>query len=217
MHDHLMSVVRSGVMYSIKRSALQTESLSEALREPRTQRAKRAAGLDADAGDAMEADVEVDGSAPSLDPSVPICFQVIQTNIGRKKTVPVAVGAGGKLEQTASVISVHPTLEVRRAGAELVVQALPTMSPGSDESAVILDQLAGSIDEIRDTAAEWCDRKAQWNLRGSSPVTGCSSADVREVITAMMAVGAYPGNHSTTGYSTTPQHAEVVEAMWADG
>ena len=112
----------------------------------------------------------------------PICFTAVQVSSGRKKRAPVAVGAGGRLDLNSCAISIHATVEVQAGGNALLVQAMPSQTPGSFEETLVLDQLVGGSDTVKLHAKEWAQRVGQWGLEGALNVGSSTPEAVSDAV-----------------------------------
>ena len=82
-------------------------------------------------GAAAEADVDDDAERNGT-----VFFEVIQLGAGRKKSMPIAPGAGSMLEQTDTIISIRATLQEPTADRFARLSAFPSV--GAHESDVVL-------------------------------------------------------------------------------
>ena len=109
MQDHMEEMMLDGRVLSCKADDLQFETLESSLNEPDSKRLKqdmgaaRVGGLDVDRLE-QEGPQDSDGTSGNQSP---IFFQMVWQGIGRKKTVPIAIGAGGKLKQSASAVHIY--------------------------------------------------------------------------------------------------------------
>ncbi len=100
LFDHLGKVLDRSKVYTCPTSVVVLESLSTALHEPATKR-RRENSMRAE-GDLIDQD---DNSKTDV-----IHFKLVHCSIGKKKTVRVHVGAGGRLRETDILVSLHNKL-----------------------------------------------------------------------------------------------------------
>ena len=94
MHDHLCSNLIRGCIISAKLGTLTLSTLGSVLEEPASKRLKTSFVDQA----CDKLDIDIDVECGGEDVSEPVTFfQVTWLNLGKKKTVPVAPGAGGKI------------------------------------------------------------------------------------------------------------------------
>ena len=91
-------------------------------------------------------DVDKDADLPQCDY---ISFKLIA---GRKKTVPVAAGAGSRLAAGSSIAALHRTL--REGPNEMSVSSAPS-GAGSPDATFVLQHLSGTIAQICDDVRMW--------------------------------------------------------------
>jgi hypothetical protein len=102
MKEHFVKVARPQQIYTLPRNMFRPVSICNTLARPQTKSLK------------MEQE-NLDISAPDIDsdqPSNLVSFQIVSTSIGSKKTVPVAVGAGGKISRASFSVTIHKHLSV---------------------------------------------------------------------------------------------------------
>ena len=206
MKDHFLDVsAEKNRFYSVKRSSFKVEGLMDSLLEPATKRMK----LDFEnEKPTNNPDVDVDDELSEM-----VCFKVVQTDAAKKKTVPVAVGAGSKLRGGCSVIAVHKVSSSR--DGEICLDSLPE-GAGSPDVIFVLDQLSGSVDEIASEAKLWERKSLHWGLRGVA-IDGCTDNDIEQLISSLMHVGAYPGDHLTDGLGATASQRGGLAALSGAG
>ena len=74
-------------------------------------------------------------------PSDSVSFQIVQTNLGNKKTVHVDVGAGGRVDRGSITITIHKELYVDGDG--LVCDLTPAGAEGASSVIQLIDGLHG--------------------------------------------------------------------------
>ena len=126
LKTHFMRAGKPQKIYTTPRSALRPQSLDSTLMKPATKCLK----VDTTGNDS------VDGLLPELDEELPVygefvSFQLASTNLGFKKTVPVSIGAGGKLDRDCLAITIHRHTHVDILS--LQVDSRPTASDGNTD------------------------------------------------------------------------------------
>ena len=101
MHDHLCAKLRRGVIFSALPGTLELTTLGSLLEEPASKRVRTESTADRE--DRLEIDIEAEERLPE-----PLCFfELTWLNLGKKKTVPVALGAGGQGSMKEIEAAVH--------------------------------------------------------------------------------------------------------------
>jgi hypothetical protein len=107
---------------------LTLRSFERALEEPATKHRRVRENLlnsepDLMRGDSSDRVADGELTAPSKARHI-LHFQLVHSSIGRKKTVPVSVGSGGRLKEDAIVVSLHNRLSGFHGG-DVVVSSRP--------------------------------------------------------------------------------------------
>ena len=110
MQGHLMKTSKPGLTYSAPRSILDHVALCPTLGQPRT--APAAEALAENPGIDIDEDVHAIGF-----------FQIVLANPSAKKTVPIAIGSGGKIPARSLAVTFHTV--VGSAGDSPVVMSRP--------------------------------------------------------------------------------------------
>jgi hypothetical protein len=109
VYDHLAKHMDRSRVYSCPADVLSLTSLSAQLDEPAT---KRHRGPDGSAAAQFRPEVDLlGGDGQGIDSMPPVLyFQLIHAHIGRKKTVPISVGAGGQVRDGDLLVSLHNSM-----------------------------------------------------------------------------------------------------------
>ena len=107
MHDHLCSNLIRGCIISAKLGTLTLSTLGSILEEPASKRLKTSFVDQA----CDKLDIDIDVECGGEDVSEPVTFfQVTWLNLGKKKTVPVAPGAGRKIGDAEACVHVFSNI-----------------------------------------------------------------------------------------------------------
>lgn len=148
MRDHFDSSSSIGQnMFSLKRKAVSTQALADAMHMAETKKKRLSIekddddlGLDCDMGEPENANDD-------------IYMKVVIHNIGTKHVLPVVVGAGGRLKQKTMAVTMHQLLQAD--DGSIVLATKPLAVGPAHESVLVTDVLEGDIKSIEEPCVCW--------------------------------------------------------------
>ena len=163
-------------------------------------------------------DVDI-GGAP-LTQSNMIYFEPVWKNIGKKKTVPIAVGAGTKFRQSDMAVKILTPLMSEVNVDDLLPQILTSrnMQNSTEDSTYVLRNICGGRVELETRCIRW-ERKFQWSfIDWASDTLGIISIEeVNSVLSDLVNAGAYPTNADSLGYVAQPNQVPSLHDLHERG
>ena len=147
---------------------------------------------------------ELDGEHSLSQQAPHIVFKVARLNLGNKKTVPVPVGVGGKLERTCMAITIHRVIGSEEGAMQ--VEAHPASMHGLADPALMLHWFSGSVANIEEHVMRLHCATHAWSLQDWDASLCDCGQNQAAALSALMEVGAYPGIHSTAGNAAKTRH-----------
>lgn len=129
--------------------------------------------------------------------------------MGNKKTVLVAIGAGYRLETACIAITLHIQMGEYTIGITYVVR--PAGPAGCNAVIHVIDGFHGEASSIAKEVVPWRTQSTQWFF--PEHALACDIEIATGVLTGMMAVGAYPGQHQTFGYIAESSEVPTLYAL----
>ena len=208
MHTHQQLLVNDpAATYSVKRGHLDVGSLDATMSTPATKRLKRSnmAIIDYDL-EPLGADIEGDEDPVGDD----VFFKVMLSSVGNKRAIPVAPGAGSRLTDKETTVSLHRPIQVSADYSEALIEARATTCQNSP--AHVVGQMYGAIEEIKGALFSWKVTGFEWTL------SGCGADDMSQrnlsfVLRGLIDVGAYPNKPDSLGYSACPDTATTLDRL----
>ena len=187
MGDHVSARMEngSGGVFSAKACCVNLRQLSVVLDEPMTKKARRELAPADDAGDDFE--VEDEGSSRE------VFFEVVWKNIGRKKGVPVAVGAGQRLRDSDHAVAVHES--------RLIDGGVALSSGWNPEASFIYSGLVedSSIADLQEGMKCWSET-GRWIMEA---LAGRDNTELlSKTLEKMIDADALPGRFNARSYHT---------------
>jgi hypothetical protein len=202
MNDHLKGQMDSGSrgrVFSARAQSVHLEGLGAMLDEPLTKRARSS-------GAAEQIELghdELEGGNP-MDTNVWF-FQMIYANLGKKKTVPVAIGAGNRLRD--SDCSVHLHTDVRPIDGGFI---FPQAAEGTESTFIYRGITSGTtLEDVREHTQVWTSG-SRWALCLEDLAEDMM---VTAVITEMVNLDALPNRPKSIGYRPADSQLECVHML----
>jgi hypothetical protein len=209
MREHLTKVMHADSIYSCSRSCLSLESLSHTLEQPSTKR--RRTEQDSN-GSAAGIEAERLGSNDVVEDE-PVYFKLILANLGRKKTVKVPVGAGGRVAQDRVLVSLHQPLS---GFDKVVINARPCTTERSPDPAFLINGWAEDA-EVKQHFLSYPSEGLRWTLADFVLPDGISDADVTTVVEKLMVSGAHATGRLAMGIALPASEVPCARALEAAG
>ncbi len=151
MFDHISKKLDRSKVYTCPAGLLQLTALTGFLDEPAS---KRRRGRDGGAVLRPEGDLlNEDPEGISGPPSDTVHFKLLHSSIGKKKTVHIALGAGGRLREEHILVSVHNRLQ--GFGDDVVISSRAASASADTGPAFVLHGF-GSIPKVQvEPDASW--------------------------------------------------------------
>ena len=159
----------------------------------------------------LEASMETDSSEI-------VFFQVVSTHLGRKKVLPLAPGAGGKLGSAAIALTFHamlPASQVCSESGELREVSVYSQASSSDVAPDPIHLLLGFSSvghvELSKHLHQWRREGLTWTIADlDCPLC---PAVVSDVIAKMMQCGAYEGSTLALGFVSEGSSPQVLQVL----
>ena len=195
MTDHLrhsFNVSGSSKVHSTRSNALDIVNLEGTLNEPRTKRSRVDGGVGVDT---MALDADVEASAGSFTHRN-IFFEVVWQNLGKKRRIPVAIGAGQQLANYDCGVYVHTTT-AEDDDAEIVVME---RDDASLQANFIIRGLADncSIDDFKEGTLTW-SKTSRWMI----DCVGCRAPEISNLLEMMIDQDALFDRPKAGGFKAT--------------
>ena len=189
MSDHMRSTFGapgSSRIHSAKPNTLDIVNLEATLNEPRTKRSR----VDADEDVPMILDVDASTNQDTL------FYEIVWQNLGKKRRIPVAVGAGQHLRDNDCGVFVH-TASVQEGDA-------CTMEAHSDDATVGANYIIrgfcdnASIEELKRGTFIW-QKSSRWVV----DVEGCRTTEISNLLEHLIDEDALPDRPRSGGLKAT--------------
>ena len=156
MHDHLNARMTRGHIFSAEVGSLLLEKTSSVVSEPYAKRVRLGEG----AGPAACRDVEDDTSG-GAEANV-LFYELVWNSIGRKRQIPLALGAAGQLREADTAVFVHERVHRIDDGEWLVGGEARKLC----EPSYILRGISKDVDDERLVANTnaWASRRSVWTV-----------------------------------------------------
>ncbi len=136
--EHLAQTMDRSKVYSCPANMLALTNLTDYLDEPATKR-QRAGGADCTM---LRPDMDLLPESRDLESDTPVFFQLVHPHLGRKKRVHVDVGAGGRVQEGALLVSLHNRLT--GFGDEVVLSSRAATSTATSGPGYIFEGFANA-------------------------------------------------------------------------
>jgi hypothetical protein len=214
MREHSQAILHTQGFYSASERNLEAVELDAQLSEPLSKRVRTGVASHVADEASMDADVDVDDDQRPSHGT--LYYEVVWKNIGKKKTVLVAAGAGGKLNRNDTVVTFHRV--IRNNERDGVVVSSSQRGAASMSSPVfVITNVSGDVDSVMDTSFAW-KHERQWCFQdGSCDYNKLDRYQVVEALSAVVSAGAHPSNSQSLGCTPSAACRETLLALEAQG
>lgn len=151
-------------------------------------------------------------------PSDTMFLHIVWPHISRKKTVPIAPRAGGRLQASDVAVSVLAPLKDASEGADphAVISLLRGYRQHSRGSNFIMSGFHGAVADIRKNVFLWRRQDFEWSIRQQEAI-GVSHDDFAVLLRRMVNTSAIECNRETLGYAPLPGEVAILVALQRHG
>jgi hypothetical protein len=198
MNDHLRHAfdkrgagddVDNGQVFSASRGILEVASLSQRLDEPRTKRSRLET-----ASEKAENELHAVEESTAVD-TQNIYFESVWQNIGKKRTVPISIGAGQTLANSDAAVYVHAKPTPMDDGHVLLPSASERSDPTDANYILSGCSVDATVDDLRSQVLSW-QKGSTWTLDCDDESTLIQAIVLRALVDA----DALPGRTTSAGY-----------------
>ena len=183
MQDHLANKLSAGFVYSCPRSVFSAQSLHSRLDMPSTKRARMSRETCANE---EELHCEEDGELGSR-----VFFKLVPSDLGKKKTLRLPIGCGGRVEKGIPLITLHARVD---GGEEVddvaIISSQPMRGGSSADITYLLQGWSCSNEVAMEEFLQHRESGACWTLSQVLPPAGFSQYQVCNLVTKLMLAGS---------------------------